>query len=154
MAGIDVRTCFTYAYSAGTVADFYQSVTADAASTNYLDLDVAGIMISGGCKPPWLIVKVGTAFATTVSINFRLQTDSDSGFATTLRDVFQARFALAQLTAGALLINQALPNLDFQRYMRLYFDVFTNATAGTICAYLSDGPESAKTDVDQVEAAS
>jgi len=130
---IDIRTCFTYAYSAGTYADFFQTVTADAASTNLIDLDVAGIKIAGGSKPPWLIARVGTAFATTVSINFRLQTDSASGFATTLRDVMTVRVPLANLdAAGDLAINQPIPHFDYQRYMRVYFDVFTNATAGTI----------------------
>lgn len=154
MGQLDTQNCFTYAYSAGTFTDFVQAITADAASTNYIDLRVAGIRISGGSKPPYLIVKVITAFVTTVSINFRLQTGSTTGFATTLRDVFQARFALAALTAGALIINQALPNLDFQRYLRMYFDVFTSASAGTVIAYLSDGPEPGVADVDQTEAAS
>ncbi len=153
MAGLDVRNTFTYAYSDGLATDWDQAVTVDVASTNILDLDVAGIRIAGGGHPPWLIVKVKVAFLSIVSINIRLQTDSDDGFATTLRDIFQARFALAQLTAGALLINQALPHLDYQRYLRLYFDVFTSATAGTLIGYLSDGPEPAVSDVDQVEAA-
>jgi hypothetical protein len=150
---IDIPLCFTYAYSAGTAADFYQAVTADAASTNIIDLDVAGINISNS-RGPFLVVRVGTAFATTVSINIRVQTDSDSGFATTLRDIMQNRIVLANLTAGALVVNQALPVLNLQRYLRLYWDVFTSATAGTICAYLASGPEPHVTDFDQTEAAS
>ena len=150
---IDIPTCFTYAYSAGTVADFYQALTADAASTNYIDLDKAGINIGGAHNMPFLIVRVGTVFATTVSINIIVQTDSATNFATTKRDIMQVRPALATMVAGALLINQALPVLTLQRYLRLYFDVFTGPT-GSVCAYLASGPEPHVTDYDQVEAAS
>lgn len=151
---IDIPTCFTYAYSAGTSADFYQTVTTDAASTNLIDWDAAGINIGGAKSTPFLIVRVGTVFASTVSINIRVQTDSDSGFATTLRDIMQNRIVLASLAAGALVVNQALPVLTMQRYLRLYFDVFTSATTGTFCAYLASGPEPHVVDFDQVEAAS
>jgi FMN-dependent NADH-azoreductase len=151
---IDIATCFTYAYSLGTIADFVQTITTDAASTNIIDLDTAGIRITGHSRAPYLICRVVTAFASIVSLNIRVQTDSDSGFATTLRDIMQVRPALADLTAGKVVVNQPLPNLIYQRYLRLYFDVFTSATAGTMLAYLSDGPEDAETDFDQTEAAS
>ena len=151
---IDIARCFTYAYSDGSKDDFFQAVTADAASTNIIDLDKAGINISNA-RGPFLIVRVGdVAFATTVSINIRVQTDSASGFTTTLRDIMQVRPALAALTAGALIINQALPVLTLQRYLRLYFDVFTSASAGEFIAYIASGPETHVTDFDQVEAAS
>ena len=64
------------------------------------------------------------------------------------------RVALADLTAGKVVVNQQLPNLIYQRYLRLYFDVFTSAGAGTFIAYLSDGPEDAETDFDLTEGAS
>ena len=128
----------------GTTA---QTVTADAASTNYIDLDKANIKIGSG-KPVYLIIKSIAAFASTVSINIQLQTDTDSGFATALKEIQNWRFLLAQMTAGALLVNQALPVQQYQRYMRLYFDVYTNATAGSFFAALSDHPEEAASQVD------
>jgi len=152
---IDIPTCFTYAFSDGSKDDFFQAVTADAASTNIIDLDKAGINIGAAKNMPFLVVRVGdVAFDTTVSINIRVQTDSDDGFATTLRDIMQVRIALAQLTAGALVVNQVLPVLTLQRFLRLYFDVFTSAGAGEFIAYLASGPEPHVTDFDQVEAAS
>jgi hypothetical protein len=150
---IDVKTCFTYAYSAGTSADFYQTVTAAAASTNIIDLDNAGTMIVSS-KGPWLCARVGAAFVTCVSINIALETDSDSGFATTNRIVSQWRIVLANLAAGALVINQQLPVFDYQRYLRAYFTPFTDATLGTIAIWLSDGPETAVTDFGQTVPAS
>jgi hypothetical protein len=145
---IDRLNCFTE--SSGTWA---QTVTADAASTNYIDLDAAGLNIAAG-RPIYLILKVGTVFATTVSIEVVLQTDSDSAFATTLKEISMWRFLLAQMTAGALLINEAIPVALYQRYLRLYFNVFTNATTGTFIAYLSDAPESAQTDLTLEQAGS
>jgi hypothetical protein len=153
MTMFDKLNCFTYAYSAGTIADFYQAVTADAASTNLIDLDAANLNIAGG-KPLFLVLQVGTAFATTVSVEVRLQTDTDSGFATAVKDHAVGRWALAALTANTLIHCAALPVMNYQRYLRLYFNVFTNATAGTIFAALSNGPESAVAQVDHVEAAS
>ena len=152
---IDVNTCFTYAYSAGTYADFFQAITTDAASTNYLDLDAAGIRIAGGSKPPWIIMRVGTAEnGTATSLEIRLQTDSDSGFSTTLRDIKMWRFLSGQMTAGKLLINEPLGHWKYQRYMRLYFNAFNTCGALTVVSYLGSGPESAETDIDLVQAGS
>ena len=153
---IDLATCFTYAYSTGLVGDLFQDISgADEASTNIIDLDKAGIRISGNSRNPYLVIRIGTAVTDSVSINFRLQTDSASGFSTTLRDVMTVRAALADLAvAGKVIVNQALPNLIYQRYMRILVDVFTSAGAGTMCAYLSDGPEDAETDFDLTEGAS
>lgn len=152
---IDIPTCFTYTYSDGSVNDFYQTVTSgDVASTNIIDWDKAGINVGGAKSTPWLVIRVGTTFLTTVSVNIRIQTDSDSGFATSLRDIGQDRIVLANLTAGALIVNRQLPVFTLQRYLRLFFDFFTSATAGTLAAYLASGPEPHVTDFDQTEAAS
>lgn len=151
---IDIKTCFTYAYSAGTYADFYQTVTAEAKSTNVIDLTVAGIKIAGGARPPWLIVKVGTAAASCVSLEIKLLTATAANLTTGAKEVKLFRFLLAQMTAGALLINEPLGHFDYQRYLGLEFTPFTNLTAGTFLAYLQDGPESAVTDIDMVEAGS
>lgn len=147
----DALNCFTL-QTDGTLV---QAVTTDAASTNLLDLDVAGISAVNPSIGPYLILKVGdTDFADTVSIEIQLQTDSDSGFSTTLREIGMWRFLLAQMTAGALLINQMLPIWDFQRYVRLNFNVFTTAADGSFFACLADGPEPPQTDLDQEMAGS
>ena len=147
----DALNCFTL-QTDGTLV---QAVTTDAASTNIIDLDVAGISAVNPSIGPYLILKVGdTAFADTVSIEVRLQTDSDSGFSTTLKHIGIWRFVLAQMTAGALLINQMLPIADFQRYVRLHFNVFTTAADGSFFGCLADGPETPQTDLTLEEAGS
>lgn len=151
---LDINNCFTYAYGAGTDADFTQAITSDAASTNYIDLDVANINIAAG-KPVYLIIKsIVAEDGTATSLEIRLQSDTASGFATAKKELQMWRFLSAQLTAGALLVNQALPVGIYQRYLRLYFNAFDTCGALTICAYLSDAPESAQTMVDLTEAGS
>lgn len=146
---IDVKTCFTYAYSAGTYADFYQAITTDAASTNVINLDAAGIRIASGSKSPWIKMRVGTAESgTCTSLEIFLETDSAVGFATTKKQLKMWRFLQAQLTAGALLINEPLGNWKYQQYMRLYFNAYDTCAALTVCAYLAAGPDSAETDID------
>jgi hypothetical protein len=140
----DINNVFTH-QGDGTLV---QAVTADAASTNLIDLDAAGVNVGGAKKGLYIVIKSTVAFLTTVSIEIQLQTDSDSGFATTLKEIQAWRFLLAQMTAGALLVNQALPVWSYQRYLRLYFNVFTDATAGSFFAALSDSPEAHQTDLD------
>ena len=155
MAAIDINNCFTYAYSAGTQDDFFQAVTAQAWSTNAIDLDAAGIRIAGGSKPPWYIVKVGTALATCVSMEIRLVTGTaltSGDISAGAKEVKIHRFLRATMAAGALLINEPLGHFDYQRYLQVEFKPFTSATGGTFLAYLSDGPETAVTDIDLVEA--
>lgn len=150
----DINNVFTYTYSAGTEADMFQTVTADAASDNLIDLDSANIKLGAG-KPMYIIARIGSVdWATIVSLEIRLQTDTDSGFATALKDYILGRWAVAQMTAGALLLNIPMPVMQYQRYLRVYFNVFTSNTAGTILVALADSPEEAALQVDHVEAAS
>jgi len=148
----DANNCFTI-QTDGTLV---QAVTADAASTNIIDLDVAGLNIAAGARPIYLILKAITPDSSggCVSMEVFLETDSDSGFATTKKEIQMWRFlgnnsgSGSQLTAGALLINQPLLVANYQRYVRLYFNAWTNAIALTFFGALADGPESAQTDVD------
>lgn len=151
----DVSNVFTYAYSDGTIADFFQTITADAASTNYIDLKVGDLNIAGGSKKAYIVAYVGTVdFGQIASLEIRLETDSNTNFSTTKKDILLGRFALSDLTAGALLLNVPFPVVKYQRYMRIYFNVFTSANAGKIMVAITDGPESAVAQVDHVEAAS
>ncbi len=150
----DINNVLTYTFSAGTEADLFQTITADEASDNIIDLDSANIKLGAG-KPMYIVARIGSVdWATIVSLEIRLQTDTDSGFSTALKDYLLGRWALAQLTAGALLLNIPMPVMQYQRYLRAYFNVFTSNTAGTIMVALADGPEEAAAQVDHVEAAS
>lgn len=152
---LDINNVFTYAYSDGSKDDLFQAVTADAASTNIIDLDKANIKIGKG-KPMWIIARIGdTDWATIASLEIRIQTDTDTTFSTALKDYILGRWALAKLTAGALLLNIPMPAMQYQRYLRIYFNVFTSANpAADIMVALSDSPEESALQVDHVEAAS
>ena len=151
----DINNVFTYAYSAGTDADMFQSVTADAASTNLIDLDKANIRLGAG-TPMWIIARIGdTDWATIVSLEIILQTDTDTTFTTALKIYKLGRFSLAELVAGALLLNTPMPHMKYQRYMRIFFNVFTSASpAADIMVALADSPEEAALQVDMTDAGS
>jgi len=149
MSMIDIRNCFTYAYSLDTGEDFFQTFTAGAVSTNEIDLDVAGIQIAGGGKPPWLIVKVGPLDFVTNSGGAQIKLVTHTATITfdgSGHDILCYRFALTVMAANALLVNQALPHFDYERWLRIEFEPFgADATVGKIGAWLSDGPEPAVT---------
>jgi len=152
---IDINTCFTYAYSAGTYADFYQNVSgAEEVSTNVIDLDVAGIKIAGGSKPPWYIMKVGTAADACVTMEIKLITATAAALNAGVKVIKYHRFTQGQLAAGALIINEPLGHFDYQQYLGLEFTPFTNDNSLTVCSYLAAGPESAVTDIAITEAGS
>lgn len=106
-----------------------QAITVDAASTSHIDLDASRDIGAG--EPLWWCVWCSETFLTTVSIDFKLQSDSDSGFATNLVTHITQNVVLASLLTGTRLIAQRLP-LGIQRYVRTYYDVNTNATAGKV----------------------
>ncbi len=151
----DINNVFTYAYSAGDETDMFQAVTADANSTNAIDLDSANIKLGAG-KPMYIIARIGdTDWATIASLEIRLQTDTDSSFSTAVKDYILGRWVVGALTAGALLLNTPMPVMQYQRWLRVYFNVFTSASpAADIMVALADSPEEAALQVDHVEASS
>ena len=106
-----IENMFTYAYSAGTSADFFQTVgdSGDEASTNLINLGKASIDIASGKKSPYLILRVGAAFTTSTSLEILLETDTAVGFATNKLQVATWHFLTTELTVGRLMINQPLP---------------------------------------------
>lgn len=150
---IDIKNCFTYAYSAGTFADYYQNVSADAASTNVIDLDTtAGINPVGPGKGPYLIVKSVLAASGVGTIEFRLVSSTSTTMSGSTV-VAMWRFANTIMTAGKLLINQQLPIGKYYRYLGMYFNIYTTVCTG-ILAYLSDTPEAPETVLDNTVAGS
>lgn len=144
----DLNNHFTYAYSAGTEADFAQALTQDAVSTNCIDLRKAAINIAAGKRPIYLIVKGASVWSGTGSIEIQLCTGTSTDKSTGKKVIRKWRFADTDVTAtGKLLINDALPVVKYQRYLYMYFNIFT--TTGSVEAYLSDAPESAETDIAQ-----
>ncbi len=143
----DAMNCFTL-QTDGTLV---QAITGDAVSTNILNLDVAGISPVNPSIGPYIIIKVVLAFVTLTSLEIKLETASDAS-ETDLKQIAKWEFALASLTAGALIVNQMLPVWDFQQYLQLDFNVVGSdpGSGSTLFACLADGPETPQTDLDQV----
>lgn len=143
----DILNLFTHDGSGG----LSQAITADAATTNVMDLGAANLNIAGGKKGIYLVAIVTETFTNLTSLEILLQTDTDSTFATALKEVEKREFALATLVAGTILINQRLNVALYQRWMRGYFNVVgSTPDAGEIIMGFTDGPESAGPQLDQV----
>lgn len=122
-----------------------QAVTADAASTNIIDLGATGTPYGSGsiplvrdigtgmCKIP-LVVSVSAAFNNATSLKVALQTDDNAGFASAT-EISSRTYLLAELDGGILPYPDTFPEGTNQRYVRLFFDVTGTApTTGTITA--------------------
>ena len=112
-----------------------QAITADAASTNYVDL---GTNFAGHGTPINMVIRVTEAFNNLTSLVVKVQESDSSGSGYT--DVAQTpAILLADLVAGYKFDLQWLPNVE-KRYCQLYFDVTGTApTTGKITAYLVGG---------------
>lgn len=112
-----------------------QEITESAAGTNYVNQGAAG----DAYDAPWLVVKVNTAFTSDDSgtLTVKLQTDSDSGFATELQNLFVSdTFDVDDLTAGAVLVKVRIP-VGALQYLRVYYTVENTFTAGAIDAFIA-----------------
>ncbi len=100
-----------------------QAFSADAGSTNLIDLKVTGRKLGAG-EPLALVLFVDVAAdgtTTDETYEFQLQTDDDVAFgsATTLQAVSKT---YGQLTAGSYHTFLIAPEYTLERYLRLYFN--------------------------------
>lgn len=112
-----------------------QAITADAVSTNVIDLGSAR-QLGIGEQLAILIAVIVAADATTgdETYSFEIQTDDNSGFssATTLSDTDIPR---AQLTIGSIHVIP-LPRAGLERYVRLNYDVGGTTPTITVSSWL------------------
>lgn len=109
-----------------------QAVTATAASTNEIDLGVAGDAIG---QELTIHAVVDTAFATLTSLTVSLETSADGSAWTTV--LSGPAIARASLTKGARIFCVRVPQ-GLSRYVRLKYTVGgSNATAGKVTAFAS-----------------
>ena len=127
-----------------------QAITADAASTNIIDLGATGrvygaasaiIRDVGKGAPVPLVVTVVESFNTLTSMNISIQVDDDVAFGSPKTVWRSPEYLLAQLATGAeFLLPDSLPVGTNERYVRLYYDITGTAptlgkvTAGTVLA--------------------
>lgn len=115
----------------------------DAASTNIIDLTLSDLEMGAG-QPYWLNIRVGTAFAGGTSIVFSLRHDSVAPIDGSSIVIWQsAAIVTATLVAGHWVMRMPLPyNVDEGRIIGLFYDVTGTMSAGTINAWLDNGPQS------------
>ena len=128
-----------------------QAVTADAGSTNNINIGAAGTAyghsapvkrdIGIGTEIP-LWISVTEAFNNLTSLTLVLQTDDNAAFSSP-KEVASKTYALADLTLGARLKFPAeLPEGTDEQYVRLSYDVTGTApTTGKIFAAVTAGAQ-------------
>lgn len=121
-----------------------QAITADAASTNSIDLGATGTPfgasaalvrdIGKGCKVP-LSINITETFNNLTSLTISLQVDGDPAFGSP-KTVASVTYLLAELTIGKQLpFPDDFPEGTNERNARLYYDVTgTNPSTGKITA--------------------
>lgn len=129
-----------------------QAITADAASTNVIDLGAPGKVYGAGAnlirdigkgKPIPLLVQVVEAFATLTSLTVSLQVDDADTFGSPKTVWTSPAIPVAELIIGKVVVPEYIPRGTNERYMRLYYDVTgSNATAGKITAGVTMGNQS------------
>ena len=122
-----------------------QAITADAGSTNIIDLGAAGTPYGhaagvrrdiGIANEIPLSITVTEAFNNLTSLTILLQVDDDVAFGSPTTIAQSAAIPLASLTAGYKFTwPSELPEGTAERYLRLYYDVTGTApTTGKITA--------------------
>jgi hypothetical protein len=113
-----------------------QAVTADAPSTNVIDLTNARRMFKGEPLAILLLVEVaadGTTGDETYEVE--VQTDDNSAFSSATEVVAMA-IPRARLTAGSKHLIHVPPYVALERYIRLNFDVGGTTPSITVSAFL------------------
>lgn len=135
-------------YDKQTMFSDAQAITADAASTNQIDLGAAGTPYGssvalvrdigkGDCRIP-IAVSVVEAFNNLTSMTISLQVDNDAAFGSP-KTVASRTYLLAELK-GMLEFPDGFVEGTNERYARLYYDVTGTApgtgkiTAGVVAA--------------------
>lgn len=114
-----------------------QAVTADAGSTNIIDLKATGTPVGAavalardlgkGCRIP-LEVLVTEAFNNLTTLQISVQVDDNDVFSSAKTVALSRTYALSELTLGARLNFPAqIPEGTDERYLRLYYDVVGTA---------------------------
>ena len=110
-----------------------QAITADAVSTNVIDLGKAG---RGPGNPLSIVAHILQAFNNLTSLEFQVQSCAVEGFGSGVVTHQKVSVALADLTLGKKVDLGSLPDGTLQ-YVRLNYDVTgTNPSTGQITAAL------------------
>ncbi len=109
-----------------------QTVTSTGPSSQVIDQQAAG----SAHTHAGFMVRVDEDFAGSTSVKISLQTADVSTFAS-VKEVFSATFAVADLKAGNAVIKAVLP-AGLLRYIRGYYTVTGTGTAGKLSLFVTD----------------
>jgi RES domain-containing protein len=127
MAYVDAQLMFSDA----------QAITADAASTNIIDLGVARNLFQG--EPMAIVISSDVAADLTTTdetYSVIVQTDDNSSFSSATALTTQA-IPAADLAAGDIVVLGVPSGSAVERYLRLSYDVGGTTPTVTLTAYLS-----------------
>jgi hypothetical protein len=115
-----------------------QAITADAISTNVIDLQSTPTLRDLSISGAVVEFIVTETFLTTVSIDFTVESDSTANLATsaTVHALKNITLASGGLAAGQRFVLPIAPGQNVERYLGVRYNVNTDATAGKIKAYL------------------
>jgi hypothetical protein len=120
-------------------SDGQTGITSSAGSTYWVDAAVAGDALKG--SELTLVVRIKTSLTSGSSVGYlavSLQTDSDSGFATSnVTLLSSAATIVTALTAGTVVLRAKIP-VGLKRYSRVYYTVTGESlSGGAIDAFLT-----------------
>lgn len=131
-----------------------QAITADAVSTNVIDLGVAGTPYGafgalnqdiGKGAPVPVLIQVTEAFNTLTSLEVTIEV-SDSADLSSSTVLVSETIPLASLVVGKQTFTQFLPNGVDKRYLGIRYNVIgTNPTTGMITAGITMGNQTNNT---------
>jgi hypothetical protein len=113
-----------------------QAVTADAASTNYIDLGVARNLFDG--EPMAVVIQVDVAAdgtTTDETYEFQIETDDNTSFSSAT-DLLLHSIGYASLTAGSTHVLPIPVGAAVERYIRVYYNVGGTTPSVTVTAFL------------------
>lgn len=115
-----------------------QAVTADAASTNVIDLGAdRDLGVSDGIYLETLVTTIFDSAGEAATLVIKLQTDSDEAFGSPTDLYASPTITEAALVAGYRPVRIHLPQVT-ERYLRVYYDNGTEVfTSGNISAWLT-----------------
>jgi hypothetical protein len=114
-----------------------QAVTADALSTNYIDLGGSGNNVFDG-EPMAVLLHITTAAdgtTTDETYEFKIQTDDNTSFSSAT-DLAAVTIGYASLTANSLHVIPIPVGKTVERYLTVYYNVGGTTPSVTLSAYL------------------
>jgi hypothetical protein len=113
-----------------------QAITADAASTNLIDIGIAKNLFDG--EPLAVVLVVDTAAdgtTTDETYEFQIEMDDAAAFSTPT-DLVVHSIGYASLTAGSTHIIPIPVGVNVEQYVRLYYNVGGTTPSITVTAFL------------------